>query len=72
MKNKSADFDLALDMSRNLQEQKVESVLHINKIAAALDCLNKAAELLDNMNAHQASEIVTKIIQKVAYNGFKE
>lgn len=60
------EYDIALEMSKQLQAESMESTTHVNKLAYALDCLNKAAELLDNMEEHQSSEIVTKVIERIA------
>ncbi len=62
--NKISNYDVASEMSKNIQEY--QSNFPANKIKLALDCLNKASELLDNMNAFGASEVVTRIIEKVA------
>lgn len=60
------EYDIALEMSKQLQAESMESTTHVNKLAYALDCLNKAAELLDNMEDHKSSEIVTKVIERIA------
>ncbi len=55
--------NLESEMAKNLN---IKATTTVNKIELGLNCLNKAAELLDNMNAITASEIITKVIEKVA------
>jgi hypothetical protein len=62
--NKSPQYDLASEMTKNLRE--AQDNFKSNKIELALACLNKAAELLDNMNAVGASEVVTRVMERVA------
>lgn len=59
-------YDLAEEMSKHLRAEETEQATHVNKIAYALDCLNKAADLLDNMEDHKSSEIVTRVIERIA------
>lgn len=60
------EYDIAEEMSKQLRAGSMEETTHVNKLAYALDCLNKAAELLDNMDDHKSSEIVTKVIERLA------
>lgn len=59
-------YDLAEEMSKQLNADKAEEATHVNKIALALGCLNRAADLLDNMRDYKYSEIVTQVIEKIA------
>jgi hypothetical protein len=63
MKN---NFDLATAMVQNLQNESRENILHTNKLSIALLCLNKAANILDNMKDHASSEKITQVIEKLA------
>lgn len=58
-------FDIAAEMQRNLNLQN-DGIVHINKIAEALECLSKAADLLDNLEEPRYAEAVTRVIENVA------
>ncbi|HVI41793.1 MAG TPA: hypothetical protein VM577_14165 [Anaerovoracaceae bacterium] len=63
---KNNEFDLALEMAKNLDAKKIEKVAHGNKLSVALACLNEAADLLDNLKEFASSEELTKVIEKIA------
>lgn len=60
------DFDIATAMYQNLEAESAEKVTHTNKISLVLACLNKAANILDNMKDYKSSEQITKVIEKLA------
>ena len=60
------EFDLAFEMSKNLEAKKIEKVAHTEKLAVALACLSEAADLLDNMKEFASSEALTQVIEKIA------
>lgn len=55
-------IDIAEEMSIILNADPDEES-KLEKFASALDSLNQAAELLDNLNKNKYSELVTKIIE---------
>lgn len=49
-------------MSSEAENQATGSV----KVSEAVDCMVKAAEILESLNDHQASEAITVILEKMA------
>lgn len=58
MKNNSIAEDMLIILNANTEEES-----KLEKFASALESLNQAAELLDNLNKTKYSELVTKIIE---------
>lgn len=59
-------LDIASTMSQNLQAVSMEKTTNSNKLALALICLDKAANLLDNMKDFKSAERITRVIEKLA------
>lgn len=55
-------------MSETLEAEGVENLTHAKKISLALEYLVKSSELLDNLKKNAQSELIVKIIEKVASN----
>lgn len=59
-------FDLASEMLKNLEAKNVEEQTNAIKLGTAIDCLNKASDLLENLNDVKSAELLTKVIEKLA------
>lgn len=59
-------FDIAAEMQRNLQADTIENTTHSTKITVALECLNKVADIFDNLKEPKYAEAVTRVIEKLA------
>jgi len=59
MKNK---YDIAVEMCKYLDIEKVARNEAINE---ALSNLDKAAEILDVMGKYRASEVITKLMERI-------
>ena len=66
------DFDIATNMLMNLEAEKLDQDLHVTDIHQALQSLSKAANLMDDLKCYKMSEIVTKVMEKVAVKINKE
>jgi len=58
MKNNSIAEDMLMILNADSNEES-----KLEKFASALESLNQAAELLDNLNQNKYSELITKIIE---------
>ncbi len=64
---KDTSFDLAAEMEKNLRSYaEAEVVAPINKIASAIDYLNRAAEIFDENGLYVEAEIATRLLEVFA------
>ena len=68
---KNEDYNLAYDMFKNLNAKECEEKTHNDKISIALNHLNKAAELFENMEDYHSTEVLVRIMEKVAFHNLK-
>jgi hypothetical protein len=58
--------DLAESMRRGLLVEEAEDRTHATKLAEAMEYLDQAAALFDDIGMQRAAEVVTNIIEKMA------
>lgn len=65
-KQGTAADELAEAMRRLVLNSQAEEQTHANKLSDAVDCLDNAAALFDELNMSKASETICQIIEKIA------
>ena len=59
-------YDLAEAMSQNLRADEAESVVKAGPASTAMECLCKAADILENIGDHKTAELTTMLLEKLA------
>jgi hypothetical protein len=65
-KNKSVVDDLISSMEKNLVKNAVEDTFGFDKIAKAVDYLNSAADLFDDVGLSAEAETITRVLESLA------
>lgn len=65
-KQKTASDEIAEFMRRELLAEKAEEATHTSKLNHAVNCLNKAAELFDDIGMHKEAEATVSFLKKFA------
>jgi flagellin-specific chaperone FliS len=63
-KNTNSSEELAFEMNKTLK--LAENNIECTKMQESIDCLNKAAEILEHLQNKKASEAITVILEKLA------
>ena len=58
--------ELALLMDKALRADEMETVTGASSIEEGLECLSKAASILEHLHEKEAAEAVTVLIEKMA------
>jgi flagellin-specific chaperone FliS len=64
-KNKNDADELAYLMDKALRADEAEVAIGSNNITEGIDCLSKAANILEHLNEKQAAEAITVLIEKM-------
>jgi hypothetical protein len=65
-KTLSVADELAYLMDKELKSEAAENSTGANKLQEGLNCLHKAAGMLEHLREHKAAEAITVIIEKMA------
>lgn len=65
-KQTKASQEIAEFMHREMLNTKAEDYTHTSKLNYAVECLNKAAELFDDIGMHKESTAITLYLEKMA------
>ncbi len=58
--------ELAETMRRGLLVKEAEDHAHVDKLTEAMECLDQAAMLFEDIGMPKAAEAITQIIEKIA------